>query len=319
GKTDPTKIDAAIAEFRGTGVDTFGTKGAASVVSSIVDSEVSSEALKRAGGKVTKADRDKVRKAITDQIAQQGITKTASFKALIDFETERAARRQALQKALTKGDREANLRAAYEAQKASFLQLCVEPIITADKAAADAALTRIRAGEDFAKVATEASLQPKSGNPAQDTPCVARANLAGLFGNAANGATAGAILGPAEAQGQPQAAGQAPPPSQWLVVRVATIQPQTFEQVRPQLEQAIPDPTAAAVSKALAAAIKRADVTVDPRYGTWNPRTGVVDPPRVPGATTTTTLPIAPTGKGGRTAPTAPAGSGGGAEPAPGG
>ncbi len=278
-QADPARVDQAIATFRGTGTDTYGTAGAASVVSSVIDNEVAADALARAGGKVTKADRDGVRSQIADQLRQQGVTKTASFQALVDLETERAATRQALTKALTTGDRQAKLRAAYDAQKAAFVQVCVEPIVTAEEAAATKAVARVKAGEDYTKVAGEVSAQPPSGDPSQDVPCVAVAALTNVFGQRASDAGTGDLLGPAQAQGQ------------WLVVRVQSRKVLPFEDqtVQQQLQQSVPDPTTQAVADALARATKRAEVTVDPRYGTWDPKAGVVQPPEVPGRTTTTT------------------------------
>jgi hypothetical protein len=74
-------------------------------------------------------------------------------------------------------------------------------------------------------------------------------------------------------------------------VRVVSTQVPTFEQLLPQLEQSTPDDAATAkVQEALAEAQERIEVTVDPRFGTWNAETGVVDPPQAePSGTTSTT------------------------------
>ncbi|MGI8755833.1 MAG: hypothetical protein ACR2MB_08220 [Acidimicrobiales bacterium] len=294
GKVDPAQIDKRLAEFRGTGVDTMSTAGAASVISSILEREITADALRKAGGEVTAADRASARTQITQQLKQQSVSSTKSFQGLVDFEVDRAATRAALTKAFERTEkpaqREADLRAAFEAQKASLPEeLCVAVIATPDQASADQAASRVKGGEDFAKVALQVSTQPPTGDPTKDVPCVARNQVAGLFPDAAS-AKAGAVLGPAQSQGQD------PTQQVWLVVKIDRIQKPAFASVRSQLDQSVPRRGAQAAAKALAKAFGAAKVTVDPRYGTWKPKRGVVEPPLVPGATTTTTIPSAASG-----------------------
>lgn len=297
GKVDPAQIDQRLAQFRGTGVDTMSTAGAASVISSILEREITAHALREAGGKVTAADRASARTQITQQLKQQSVSSTKSFQALVDFEVDRAATRAALTKAFERSEkpaqREADLRAAFDAQKASLPEeLCVAVIATPDQASADKASARVKGGEDFAKVAQEVSTQPPTGNPAQDVQCVARTQVAGLFPEAAS-AKVGDLLGPAQSQGQD------PTQQVWLVLKIDRIQQPTFASVRSQLDQSVPRRSAQAAARALAKAFGAAKVTVDPRYGTWKPKRGMVEPPAVPGATTTTAAPVPNSASGG--------------------
>ena len=72
----------------------------------------------------------------------------------------------------------------------------------------------------------------------------------------------------------------------WVVARVDSIQLQTFDQLRAQLEQTVPDADQSAVQRALGVLLRRADVTVASKYGSWDAKAGTVVPPV--GATATT-------------------------------
>ncbi len=277
-------LDELNATFGGTGAaagtDSFGTEGAAQVLSTAIQAELLEDAARKADVSVPASAVREARAAIVDSIKADGVTSTTGFGALVDL----YGRLQAYQEALTAkfattgAERVEQLQAAFAEALPQQSQYCVNLIATADEASAQAAYARVQGGEDFIAVANEVSLDKTTLTEGSET-CITGTQLTGVFPEAALPLAAGAVLAPVDGQGS------------WVFVRVATAQVPTFEQLRSQLEQSTPDEGATArVQKALAGALERASVTVDPRYGTWNDETGVVDPPDAePSGTTTST------------------------------
>jgi hypothetical protein len=84
----------------------------------------------------------------------------------------------------------------------------------------------------------------------------------------------------------------------YLVFRVDSLDGQTYEEMLPQLEQAVPeqppatDPTNYDSSAQVADAVKGVDIEVNPVFGRWSAARQAVVPPKVPGAPVTTTVPL---------------------------
>lgn len=275
---------AELASYRdqiaGTGEDTMSSAAAASALTSLIDTEISAAALRKAGGKVTKADRDSIRKELLDQIkTKAGVDSTAGFDALLENEVESRAIQQALQTAVTTpaAERTAQLQKAYD--QGLGKTVCVALIATADQESAQAALDRVNGGEDFGAVAAAVSLDTESGAQGGGDTCVVAQALANLFGPEIAEGPVGAIFGPALSSNGTTSA--------WLVVRVNSVADRSFDDARADLEQAIPEDPATNADAAITAARKAAKVSLDPRYGTWDAATGTVTAPVDPAATTT--------------------------------
>ena len=280
--------------YQGATKDSIGLQGTSDVLNSLIQIEVSRAALESVGGKVTSDDAAAVRKQVEAQLTQQGVKSTKPFEALLAAEVERQAILNQLTKHFTKaGEWEALQRKIYDQQVGSMTQLCINVMDTNDEASGQAALARIKAGEDFLTVAKEVSAAGAKNTTLTDTgaQCVSKSDLAQVFGDAVNTAGVGSILGPANGQGS------------WLTARVASAKVPTFEESQAQIQQAVPDPAVTRAENAIKRQLKKTHVTVDPRLGTWNKKLNVVEPPFDPLATTTTTTSITSA-----TAPTASAG-----------
>jgi len=273
--------------YQGASKDSIGLQGTSDVLNSLIQIEVSRAALEAVGGKVTPDDAATVRKQVEDQLTQQGITSTKPFEPLLAAEVERQAILAQLTKHFTKaGEWEALQRKVYQQEVGSQTQLCVTLLVTKDEATGQAALARINAGEDFLTVAKEVS----EDNPTLKeggAQCVARASLANVFGDAANTATVGSVMGPSDGQGS------------WLTAKVESTKVPTFEESQAQIQQAVPDPAVTRADEAIKKQLKKTHVTVDPKLGTWNKKLHIVEPPFDPLATTTTTSTTAPTASAG--------------------
>lgn len=262
------------------GTDSFGTAGAAQVLSTAIQVELLRDAAREADVAVNAAAIREARASIVDSIKADGVTSTKGFEALLDLYGELQAYQSALTEefATTGAEREAQLQAAFAEALPEQSQYCVAIIATADEASAQAAYARVQAGEDFVAVGNEVSLDKTSLTAGNET-CITGTQLFGVFTEASPPLATGTVLAPVDGQGS------------WIFVRVVSTTVPTFEQLRPQLEQSTPDEAATTkVQDALAKALKRADVTVDPRYGTWNAETGVVEAPEAePSGTTSST------------------------------
>lgn len=315
-------IDDQIGQYTGAGADSLSTTGAAQVLTSLISDEVYRRALRSAGGSVTGEQRAAARKEVEQQITQTGVKLDDAPDVLVDRAVEQTAIQAAIeatapddvrnQPVLDDAQYTAQLQDLYDAQVSDLTQLCVNMIVTSDDAAGQAARQRVEAGEAFAAVAAELSSQGRDAAVDGAGGCVAVADVAGVLGDEAKGAEAGDLLGPGEgADGS------------FIFVEVDRVNVPTFDDVRAQLEQANPNTSveeaAAAVQQyvdeAFAGAVAAADVTIDPRYGTWDrgakatadkeARRAQVVPPDDPGAATTTSV---TTSVGATEAPTAPAG-----------
>ncbi|MBA3281923.1 MAG: peptidyl-prolyl cis-trans isomerase [Acidimicrobiia bacterium] len=306
-------IDDQVGAFDGTGADSMSTSGAAQVLTGLIQDQIYRDALRSAGGKVTKEQRAAARSEIEQQITSLGVDVKDVPDVIVDQAVEQAAIRAAIQATapddvknqppLSDDEYTEQLRGLYDAQVGDLTQLCVNVIVTDDEASGQAARQAVEAGQSFADVAAEASREAPEAAVDGAGGCVAVADVAGVLGEDATTAEAGDLLGPGQgADGS------------FILVEVDRVQVPTFEEVRPQIEQANPNTSAEDASAALdkfvddtfAKAATRADVTVDPRYGTWEPKTRQVVPPADPGAAR-----MSPSSSGGGDGPpptTAPAG-----------
>lgn len=187
---------------------------------------------------------------------------------------------------------EEEVRAAYEADPASFEQACGAHILialnedpaagevvdaTQAEAGAQFVINRLEAGDDFAEIAQARSDDPGSGAQGGDLGCAPRGAYVPEFEEALFGAEPGEIVGPVNTQFGSH------------VIRLDELQTD-FEDVRDAVEQSLTgnqDPFGALIQSLLQAA----DVSVDERYGEWDADQGQVVARSGPSATTTT-LPV---------------------------
>jgi hypothetical protein len=171
-------------------------------------------------------------------------------------------------------------------------QTCASIILVATQADADAALARVEAGEDFATVAGEVSLD-QSSTTGGDIGCFGEGELGVPDLETAFAAAAeGDVVGPVSLQ--VAGADGVTPVDQFVVAQVTSKGLPTEEQIREDLaaaaaqEAAQEDPLTPVIEEAFA----DADIRVASRYGTWDAELRSVVPPEGPAqATTSTTVP----------------------------
>lgn len=220
------------------------------------------------GIEVTAEDRDQAR----SQVEQSAVAASAPT-AYVDFLVGHLSRQVALQRVEVP---EADVRAAYDEQKADYTQVCVQIVGVDDAAAAGAVTDRLEGGEPFDAVFADANTNEEVASINGEYPCGARADLAARFGDAVYEAEAGDVL-PAVQAGE----------SFWVVPQVRQVAEPRYEDIEAELRRQLNQPI---VAERLAAVF---DTTrVNPRFGTWDDEQWAVVPPAAPAepssATTTT-------------------------------
>jgi hypothetical protein len=269
---------------------TVGSEGVASQLTQMIGEQILIEALDDAGIEITDEQRDEARASLASSIEADGASiddlPEGTIDAFVEFDAGQAALEaaapQELRDAVVEAGEtyEAQLRQAYDDNPAAFERVCGFILATDDEAAAQAAVERIEGGEAFAEVAAEVStLEAEAASTVQ---CYDRATIEQIF--SAEGVAAGDLLGPVEDT------------ERWVVIEVDSLETAPFEEVRESLAQQVPDTLTqaaeAAIAEHVAEQLRQAaeDVTVDPRYGTWDADALQVVPNTV--ESTTTTLPI---------------------------
>jgi hypothetical protein len=155
---------------------------------------------------------------------------------------------------------EESLRKYYEDHKAEFSQNCLSHILVKTKAEADSILARLQGGEDFAEVARKTSIDTGSGAKGGDLGCNPRGVFVPEFDQAASELPIGKLSEP-------------PVQTQYgfHVILVKERKDASFESAREQARTALNAETQTAFREFLASAVTSAKVTIDKRYGTFEP------------------------------------------------
>jgi hypothetical protein len=187
----------------------------------------------------------------------------------------RNARAVALRGALSGLDfSENSLRKYFEDHKAQFSQNCLSHILVRSRADATAVITRLKGGEDFATVAKAVSADTGSGAKGGDLGCNPRGVFVAEFDEVASELPIGQLSEPVQTQ------------YGFHVILVKERKEAGFESAREEARAALNAESQGAFRQFLAQAVTSARVTVDERYGTFEPpATGQapeVVPPAVP-------------------------------------
>jgi foldase protein PrsA len=171
-------------------------------------------------------------------------------------------------------------------------QVCAKHILVATEAEANDVVTRLKAGEDFATLATEVSTDTQT--PGGDLGCAPAAGYVVSFAEAAVAAKINEITGPVQSE------------YGFHVIIVTQRTTATRETYLADPRSWLPDNEISSIwADWFNNILQAATVELDPQYGTWSP-VGIV----APGATTTTTTTVPPTpttGADGLTTTTVPA------------
>ena len=165
----------------------------------------------------------------------------------------------------------------FDAHPEEFSQACLT-VMSVDPAKADAVYAQLQGGADFATVAQANS---NDGSGSQDVGCVSLTQLSPEFAAELAKTPVGQVAKPVQNNASS------------IIMRVNDRKTGTFDELRTQAQEVAAVAQSNAFRTWYQEALIGASVTVDARYGTWNPEQGAIDPP-AGGTTTTTTLQGAP-------------------------
>jgi len=290
-------------QVRGQGDGTFKTSVAVGKVSSRILDELLREELRRRRIEPTGADRTEAAKQLCGGTAGCLDSYPSSYKNFITGFGARyiafsrtvrssAPAPQAKSQTQLEADAQAQYDQALAQQPDQLNQVCYVVALVPDAATGETLKATVTAGADFATVAAAIP-----GVQVNATPrCVPQSSEPQPLANVAPGA----LIGPlADQSGQ-------------VVVQVTKRGQATFADIKDQLVQSLRQQDRSQVQqqagqaqqqdvqRALVKVAAKADVTVDPKFGTWDPKRLDVVAPKVPKGVTVTTLPAAgaPTGQG---------------------
>jgi hypothetical protein len=240
-------------------------------LSELINQEIVAQAVDRLDAEITDEQREQAREQLATAIETRGATIDELPETIIESYVEQRAGQVAIQAAVPEelrtnldeanADYEALLRRVYDENPDAFGRVCGYLFATAEEAAATDAVRRIEGGEPFADVAAEVStIDPASATQIQ---CYDDIAISEIFSEPL---VAGALLGPVLDS------------EQWVVLQVESLERAPFEEVRAQIEENVVssnlvDDAQAAITEYLTELFRdiAEEVSVDPRFGTWNP------------------------------------------------
>lgn len=171
--------------------------------------------------------------------------------------------------------------AYYEENRDSLEQACTAHILVDTAEAAAAVKALLDAGADFAQVAAENSKDPGSAANGGEVGCVGRGQLVPEYEEAMFSQPIGAIGEPVQSQ------------YGFHIIRVDSRGIPTLDEARDQIAQQLAQAVQGTFGEWFRNAVSAADVSVDPRYGTWDPTTAEIARPSTDSSSTSTTAPDA--------------------------
>jgi len=173
------------------------------------------------------------------------------------------------------------LLAYYQSHPSQFRQLCLSDIAVTSQAQAQSIRGAIEAGkETFATEAEQNSIDTQTAANGGEIPCVAASEVV-------NGAILDAISGLSQGQiSQPvfENASSSGGSGVWFLLELDGRPAIPFAQAEAQIRQQLLAAQDSTVSAAFSRLAKAAKVTVDPRYGSWSPESGIQPPEPPPAA-----------------------------------
>jgi parvulin-like peptidyl-prolyl isomerase len=186
---------------------------------------------------------------------------------------------------------DAELRKALDKRKEEFLELHVRHVLLKDKQTADKARKELVSSGDWQGVAKRLSIDTQSKEKAGDLGFISKGQTVKQF-EAAEYGLAGKGSCKDKTQGTCESPISQPVKTQFgfHVLQVVGVRmPALDNDLRAKLEPTVKDRRQQAVQQWFDNLVKQADVTVNPRFGRWDPETGkVVDRQTAPGQATTT-------------------------------
>ena len=258
----------------GAGKNTVDPRLAAGWLTAVIYDKLITHEFDQRHLKVTPEDTDAAKTQLATQFGKADVADAFPQwfqQRLID----RNARAVAVRSAVSGVDlSDASLQKYFDAHKDDFSQNCLSHILVKTKPEADAALARLKAGEDFAAVAKSVSIDTGSGTKGGDLGCNPKGVFVPEFDKAASELPVGQLSDPVQTQ------------YGFHIILVRERKPATFDSAKEQVKAAVNAQTQGAFRQFLQTAVTSARVTVDKRYGSFQPpATGQppeVVPPVVP-------------------------------------
>ena len=174
---------------------------------------------------------------------------------------------------------QAALEAYYAAHRTQVTEACLNVIVADSAANAQTLHDQIAAGTTFTDASSSAAVDSQVSPPGGTLQCEYPAEVTQQFG-ATLGPTVlalktGQLAEPLTLQSQSSTGATT---SLYAVVQMRAHQLVPFATLRSSIRQAILSAHASVVGKALNTLVGRAQVSVDPRYGTWSAKRGVAVP-----------------------------------------
>jgi foldase protein PrsA len=185
---------------------------------------------------------------------------------------------------------DAELLKVLDKRKEEFLELHVRHVLVKDKRTADKVRKELVASGDWQGVAKRESIDPQSKEKAGDLGFISKGQTVKPFENAEYGlADKGTCKG--KTQGTCESPISQPVKTQFgfhILQVVGVRMPALDNDLRAKLEPTVKDRRQEAVQRWFDGLVKQAEVTVNPRFGRWDPESGkVVDRQTAPGSATT--------------------------------
>ena len=266
------------------GRDTLAAARMPELLNQMIENQVVRAAIERGGDEVTETDR-----ATATTSLEQGLGADAAEKLAgdyLDFIIESNALAAAYQRVVlaelqgldTPTKREQFLRRVYDAMVGSQPPYCIQEVRAATEAEAADLRDQLDGGASFEDVVAAADPAVNAGTVDGFIGCGTADQVAAAYAVDVEGAAAGDVFGPlavSSADGSPS----------FAVIELASVDGPSFEQVRSQLEQAIPTDTSTLTEQSIDTTpfiqllLAEAEVTVDARFGAWDPASSsVIDP-----------------------------------------
>lgn len=258
----------------GAGKNTVDPRLAAGWLTAVIYDKLITHEFEERKLKVTPADTEAGKSQLATQFGSPEVA-NAFPKWFQERLVGRNARAVAVRAALAGVDlSEESLRKYYDEHKGDFSQNCVSHILVKTKDEADAIETRLKGGEDFAAIAKAVSIDKGSGAKGGDLGCNPKGVFVPEFDSVASTLPVNQLSDPVQTQ------------YGFHIILVKERKEAKFEDAREQARAALNAETQDAFRKFLGDAVTGAKVTVDKRYGTFEPpATGQapeVVPPAVP-------------------------------------
>jgi foldase protein PrsA len=161
---------------------------------------------------------------------------------------------------------DAALQKVFDADPSQFAEVCASHILVNTQQQADAVEKRLAAGEDFGTVAKEVSIDSGSAPNGGALGCVARGITVKEFEDALFATPVGTVSKPVQTQ------------FGYHVIKVTDTKAPAFKDAKPQVLQKIFSDSNTKFNDLLNGSLTKAKVSVDPRFGTWNPSLNAVVP-----------------------------------------